>query len=147
MAHVRKSIRDRMATTLRSGVGLVNRRVYTTRFYALTAEALPAITVSTSAEASSMATIGQKTMMRNLLMAVDIYVRATANVDDDLDAIAVQVEEAIANDFTLGGLAKDAVLQSTDIDFSGDSEQPLAVGRLTFSVRYITATDDVETAR
>ena len=61
--------------------------------------------------------------------------------------MAVQVEEAIAGDFTVNGLAKDAVLQSTDIDFSGDAEQPVAVGRLTFLVRYITAINDVETAR
>jgi hypothetical protein len=147
MAHVRKQIRDRLVTTLKAGVSLVSQRVYPTRFYALTSSELPAITVSTVAETSSMATIGTKTMMRNASVAVDVYVRATSNVDDGLDEIAVQVEEAIAGDFTINGLAKDAVLQSTDIDFSGDAEQPIAVGRLTFLVRYITAIDDVETAR
>lgn len=147
MAHVRKQIRDRIVSTLKSGVSLVQRRVHATRFYALTSDELPAITVSMVTETSAMATVGTKTMMRNASVAVDIYVRATANVDDDLDKVAVQVEEAIAGDFTVNGLAKDAVLQSTDIDFSGDAEQPVAVGRLTFLVRYITAIDDVETAR
>jgi hypothetical protein len=61
--------------------------------------------------------------------------------------LAVQVEESIAADFQLNGLAKDAVLVSTEIDFSGESEQPVGVARLTFSVRYVTSIEDVETAR
>jgi hypothetical protein len=66
--------------------------------------------------------------------------------DDDVDAIAVQVEEAIAADFTVNGLAKTAILQSTEIDFSGEAETPIGVARLTYDVRYVTAIDNVETA-
>jgi hypothetical protein len=66
--------------------------------------------------------------------------------DDDVDAIAVQVEEAIAGDFTVNGLAKTVILQSTEIDFSGEAETPIGVARLTYDVRYVTAIDNVETA-
>jgi hypothetical protein len=86
-------------------------------------------------------------MMRNLDVAVDIYVRATETTDDDVDAIAVQIEEAVANDFTVNGLAKSVVLTGTDIDFNAEAEQPIGIARLTFSVSYITAINDVKTAR
>jgi hypothetical protein len=58
----------------------------------------------------------------------------------------VQVEEAIASDVTLGGLAKDAQVTAFEADFSGDGEQPVAVGRFTVAVQYRTAENDVETA-
>lgn len=147
MAHVRQQIRDRIASVLTSNVALVSGRVYQSRVYPLTEAKLPAVTVYTGAEASGLQTLGVKTMMRVAQISVDIYAKATANLDDDLDAIAVQIEEAIANDFTVNGIAKDAVLTSTDIDFSGDTEQPVGMARLTYEVRYITSIDDVETAR
>ena len=147
MAHVRKQIRDRMASTISTGVTLVSSRVYTTRVYPLTDANLPAITVYTGSEVSSRLNMGLNDLNRSLTVDVDIYVRATSTFDDDVDAIAVQVEEAIAGDFTVNGLAKEAVLTGTDIQFSGDAEQPIGIAKLTYSVRYITALNDVETAK
>lgn len=149
MAHVRKSIRDRFEAQLKSQVSLVKRRVYASRIYPITQEALPAITVYAASEASSLMNIraGTSDLMRNLSVTVDCYVRVTETFDDDVDAICAQVEEAIASDFTVNGLAKDAVLTSTDIDFSGDAEQPVGVARMTFVIRYVTAINDVETAK
>lgn len=147
MAHVRQQIRERIASVLTTNVTLVSSRVYQSRVYPLTEAQLPAVTVYTGAETSGLQTIGTKTLMRTVNINVDVYAKATADLDDDLDAIAVQIEEAIAGDFTVNGLAKDAVLISTDIDFSGETEQPIGMARLTFAVRYITAIDDVETAR
>jgi len=147
VAHIRKQIRDRIASNVTAGATLVKRRVYTTRVYPLSSENMPAVTVYTGAESSALQTIGARTLMRNLDVAVDIYVRATTNTDDDVDAIAVQIEESIANDFTVNGLAKSVILTGTDMDFSGDGEQPIGIARLTFSVSYITAINDVETAR
>jgi len=147
MAHIRKQIRDRFVTVLKSNVGLVKRRVYPSRVYALTSPDLPAVTVYTGSEASDLMTMGARTLMRELSMEVDLYVRLNDTFDNKVDEIAVQIEEAIAADFTVNGLAKEAVLTSTEIDFSGDAEQPIGVAKLTFRVRYVTAIDDVETAR
>lgn len=147
MAHVRKQIRDRIASQLTSNVSLVSSRVYTSRVYPLTEANLPAITVYTGSEISSRLNMGVGDLNRSLTVDVDLYVRATATFDDDVDAIAVQVEEAIASDFTVNGLAKEAVLTGTDIQFSGDAEQPVGVAKLTFTVRYVTALTDVEAAR
>ena len=149
MAHVRKSIRDRFEARLKSQVSLVRRRVFASRVYPIDASKLPAITVYTGSEASGLHNMASGTpdLMRNLSVTVDCYVRVTETFDDDVDAICVQIEEAIANDFTVNGFAKDAVLTSTDIDFSGDAEQPVGIARMTFVVRYITAINDVETAK
>lgn len=147
MAHVRQQIRDRIVSVLKSNALLVRRRVFSSRVYALTEKDLPAITVYTGSEASALQTIGVKTSARIVSVEVDIYVRATNNFDNDVDAIAVQIEEAIANDFNVNGLAKSAVLTATDINFSGEGEQPVGSAKLTFDVRYDTAIDDVETAR
>ena len=147
MAHVRKLIRDRMATVLSAGVGLVNGRVFTSRLYPLTAAKLPAITVHSGAEASGLMAMGNVTLMRTLQVSVDVYVRANETFDDDVDAICVQVEAAIGGDFRLDGLAKDVVLTGTDIDFSGEGEVPVGIARLTFDVRYVTTISDATTAR
>lgn len=147
MAHVRKQIRDRIASVLSSGVSLTKRRVYSSRIYPLTEANLPAITVYSGVETSSLINMSAKDMFRTMTINVDAYVRATNTFDDDIDAICVQIEAAMAGDFTVNGLAKDAILTSTEIDFSGDTEQPIGVARLTYTVRYVTANDDAEAAK
>lgn len=151
MAHVRKQIRDQFVTLLTAGVSLVSSRVYATRVYPLTQAKLPAITVTIGSESSGLmtmgATMGSKSLDRTVDIAVSVYENATASLDSSIDAIAVQIEEAIGADFTLGGIAKESVLTSTSIDFSGETEQPVGIATLTFSVRYVTSLTDVETAR
>lgn len=146
MAHVRKQIRQRIAQVLSSGVPLVDSRVYRSRVYPLDASRLPAITVLTGSETSNLMVMGSKTLDRTVSIFVDCYVSVKDTFDDDVDAIAVQVEQAIAGDFTVNGLAKTVILQSTEIDFSGEAETPIGVARLTYDVRYVTAIDNVETA-
>lgn len=147
MAHVRQQIRSQFKSILSAGVSLVSARVYGSRVYPLTEASLPAITVYAGGETSALQTMGQKTLTRSLSVNVDIYAKATSDLDDDIDAICVQVEESIAAQYTLNGLSKNTVLSSTDIDFSGDTEQPVGVARLTFDVLYHTDIDDAETAK
>lgn len=147
MAHVRKQIRDRIGTLLSSGVTLVSGRVYTSRVYPLTEAKLPAVTIYSGSEASGLMAMGLTTLDRNLTINVDAYVKVTDTFDDDVDALAVQIEEAIAADFRLNGLVKHIVLSGTEIDFSGEAEQPVGVARLTFEARYVTTIGEVETAR
>ena len=151
MSHVRKQIRDQFVTLLTAGVTLVSSRVFATRVYPLTRVTLPAITVTAGAETSGLmtmgATMGVKSLDRTVEITVSIYENATASLDSAVDAIAVQVEEAIGADFTLGGIAKESVLTSTSIDFSGETEQPVGIATMTFAVRYVTSLTDVETAK
>lgn len=152
MAHVRKQIRDQFVTLLTAGVTLVSSRVYATRVYPLTQAKLPAITVTIGSESSALMTIGStmgggKSLDRTVEILVSVYENATASLDSAIDAIAVQIEESIGADFTLGGITKETVLVSTSIDFSGETEQPVGIATLTFAARYVTSLTDVETAR
>ena len=147
MAHVRKQIRDRVASILKTNVSLVKKRVYTTRVHPLNDTNLPAISVYTGSESSDRLNAGVTDLFRELTLDIDIYVRETSKFYDDVDAIAVQVEEALANDFTLNGLAKFNVLTSTEIQFDGEADQILGIAKLTYSIRYVTAINDVETAK
>lgn len=147
MAHVRKQVRDAIASLLTSGVTLVSSRVYTSRVYPLTEAKLPAVLVYSTSESSGLMAMKLPTLDRSLSVSVDVYVRNTSTFDDDIDAICVQVEEAIGADFRLSGLVKETVLTATEIDYNGDAEQPVGVARLTYTVRYVTTVGDVETAR
>ena len=147
MAHVRKQIRDKVADLLKANVSLVKRRVYTTRVHPLNDTNLPAISVYTGTETSQRLQAGVTDMIRELSLEIDCYVRETSSFDDDVDAIAVQVEEAMATKFTLDGLAKFTVLTSTQIQFDGEADQILGVAKLTYSVQYVTPINDVETAK
>lgn len=147
MAHVRKQIRDRVASILATNVTLVKRRVFTTRVHPFNETNLPAISVYTGSETSDRLNVGVTDVIRDLTLDIDIYVRETSKFDDDVDAISVQVEEAMANDFTINGLAKFSVLQSTEIQFDGEADQILGVAKLTYGIQYVTPINDVETAR
>ena len=147
MAHVRRQIRDKVASILSTNVTLVKRRVYTTRVHPLNEENLHAISVYTGSELVQRLNAGVTDISRDLTLDIDIYVRETRNFDDDVDAIAVQIEEAMAGNFTLDSLVKSSVLTSTEIRFDGEADQILGVAKMTYSIRYVTALNDVEAAK
>lgn len=147
MTHVRKQIRDRVASVLASGVTLVSGRVYQNRVYPLHEAQLPAITVYSGSETVEPFTMGNMTASRVVEINVDIYNAAVTALDDAIDAIAVQVETAIGNDFTVNGLAKSITLQSVALEYSGDAQTPLGVARLVYAAHYVTSISDAETAR
>ena len=146
MAHVRKQIRDAIVTAV-TGLTTTGSNVFRSRIYPLEQTKLPGLCVFTRSEAVEFDTLTiSRSISRVLDVMIEAYVSATANYDNTLDQIAVEVEEAIAADVTLGGLTKDVQVTAFEADFSGDGEQPVAVGRVTVTVQYRTAENDVETA-
>ncbi len=146
MSHVRQQIRDDIVTTL-TGLTTTGSNVFRSRIFPLEETNLPALCIYTKSETSEYDTIGlPRSVNRVLDVAVEAYVKGVSNYDNTLDTIAVEVEEAIAADITLGNLAKDAQITAFEADFAGDGEQPVAVGRFTVTVEYRTVENDVETA-
>tara|TARA_X000001036_G_C20202590_1_gene612176 strand:- start:126 stop:572 length:447 start_codon:yes stop_codon:yes gene_type:complete len=134
--HIRNQIREQIGTTL-NNLTTTGTRVYQSRVYPLESGGTPALLIYTKSEDSEPMVIGSnRSSERNLSVAVDIYVKATANFDDTIDTSAKEVEIAIAADPTLNGLAKDCYLQSTEIEFNAEGEKPLAVASLTFLTNY-----------
>ena len=145
--HIRQQIRDRVASVLTTGVALVSSRVYTSRVYPLSEAKLPAIAVYTSSETSNLMSFQPPTLQRSMSLTVDVYARAVDTFDDDVDAICVQIEDAIGDDFRVNGLAKQIHLISTDIDYNGEAEHPVGIASMTFEVSYVTSITDASTAR
>jgi hypothetical protein len=147
MAHVRKQIRDRIATLV-TGLTTTGSNVYKMRRYALDQDKLPAVVVYTNDESSALQTMGSVNLDRVLSVSVQAFVSGSSTtVFDTLDTIAVEIEEAIAADFTLNGLAKRCHLTGTNVDINPEAEKAIGDITLTYEVVYRTTISDVETAK
>ena len=134
--HIRQQIREYFGTTL-TGLSTTGSNVYESRIYPIENSKLPALVIYTKSETSEPIVIGtDRVMSRELSVVVEGYAKATSNFDDTIDTISKEVEEAIAADRTLGGLAKDTYLESTQIDFNAEGEKPLGFVSLTFISNY-----------
>jgi hypothetical protein len=146
MSHVRQQIREYVASQL-TGLTTTGSNVYTSRVYELVADKLPALLVYTTSETSSEVSFSKaRHQNRALSINVEGYVRARSSYDDTLDTIASEVETALLDDPLFGGLTVNAELVNTDIDLSGDGDQPVGTVRLTFAVTYRTETGQPDTA-
>lgn len=83
--------------------------------------------------------IGNRTVQRTLTLQVDNVVKALSGYEDTCDQIAKEVEIALANDNTLGGLCKYIQLRSTATEISGEAEKPIAVSTMLFDVMYLAS--------
>lgn len=136
MTHARTQIRQAVVTLL-TGASPAGNRVYASRVYPLDEARLPALLVFSNQEVVNEQSLTRpRTQLRQLSLTVEGYVKAQGNVDETTDSLALAVEKAIAADPTLGGLVKDAVLDTTETQLSGDGDKPVAVVTLTFAVKY-----------
>jgi hypothetical protein len=142
MAHVRSQIRNAVVSAL-SGVSAT---VKATRYYPTDVEELPRVHVFTVSERMDSAYASLSTQGRVVSVVVEcIATGAETTLDDTLDALCVEVEEALESS-KLGGLALTTMLTTTDIKFDTDSRKPVGSALLTFDVVYRTIRGDVETA-
>ena len=134
--HIRQQIREYFGTTL-TGLTTTGSNVFESRVYPIENTKLPALVIYTKSETSEPIVIGtDRVMSRELSVVVEGYAKATSDFDDTIDTISKEVEEAIAADRTLDGLAKDCYLESTEIEFNGEGEKPLGYVSLTFLTNY-----------
>jgi len=145
MAHIRKTIREHVVTTI-TGLSTTGSNVYETRYFPLQTGNLPALIVYTLDETVEDYTLGQntRTQFRALNLIIEAHCRGTANIDDTLDTIAEEVEEAMVTDISRGGNAKDTKLVSTEVDFDTAS-QKTGLMRLTYLISYNTIENAVQT--
>ena len=134
--HIRQQIREYFGTTL-TGLTTTGSNVTESRVYPIEDSKLPALVIYTKSETSEPIVMGtDRVMSRELSVVVEGYAKATSNFDDTIDTISKEVEEAIAADRTLDGLAKDTYLESTEIEFNAEGEKPLGYVSLTFLTNY-----------
>ena len=147
--HVRQQIRSAIITQV-TGLTTTGINVFEHRVYPLAEDDLPAIVVSTTSEGASMATIGGMgtvaSLQRNLAISVEGYVKATSDVAQTLDTIAEEIEVALGDDETLGGLVESIELSGTTIEITAEGDQPVGVVKMDYDVVYRTTTGNPSTA-
>ena len=144
--HVRRQIRERVATTL-TGLATTGSKVFQSRVYPLTANNLPGLLVYTTSESSDPDVMGaQPQLERELNLVIEGYAQTTSNLDDVMDEIAKEIEVAMAADTTINALAKDSFLTDTEIQLTGEGEQPIGMVTMNFTVQYRTANNAPDVA-
>lgn len=134
MSHARKTIRDAVVSAV-TGLTTTGTRVYPSRVFPLSDENLPGLLVYTSLEEINEEEGKQAQLQfRNLDIVVEGYDKLTAGLDDKLDTIAGEVENAL---FGAGFATFD--LLTTETDFEDGIEKPVGKITLTFRAQYITA--------
>ena len=114
-------------------------RVYGSRVYPMQDANLPGLRIFTRDESSRPLEMGAtRTRERTLQLIVEACVKSNTGYSDTANLIAKEVETALDNDNTLGGLCKSIEPIAYSEDLSGEEEHPIAIGRMTFEVVYHT---------
>lgn len=96
MTHKRTTIRNAFVSAL-TGLATTGSHVYASRLKPLAATELPAILVSTGGEPESDAIVmqGNKALLRNLTVRLDIVVKAVSGFEDTADGILAEIEAVL----------------------------------------------------
>jgi len=145
MAHLRQSIRERIATDV-TGLSTTGSNVFQSRFYPVEDASLPCLLVYTTSEESEVTEIASPRPMTRLLNVIVQGVVGATTPDDTLDTISKEIEVAMASDVTINDLADNSFLSSTDIEFNADGAKPIGTVMLNYVVEYRNVDNDPESA-
>lgn len=139
--HQRKVIRDAVVAAL-VGQTAAGARVTPSKVRDHRVIQLPAISVYTLSEPIDQDSMSRRPARLKRLLSVDVAIavaHSEANpADDQMDAIAEQVEAVMDADPFLGGVCgyDGLVLANTDIEINDEADPPVGVARLTYTVPY-----------
>lgn len=136
--HVRQQIRAALVAAL-TGLPLTGDRVYANRTARIDPAKTPCLVVSTTGETLETLTISEPIYERSIAILVEGYVSGDA-LDDRLDAVGLEVEQAVAAAGDLDGLVK-MPLELTEVRFEFDDTTSPAVGviRMGYTANTITS--------
>lgn len=149
--HVRTQIRNALKTLL-TGLPLTGTNVFTSRVTDYNrATELPAINIVINEEefdrADDSASIGHNSQIRDIV--IEIQCRAAAvgidNIDDDLDALALAVEIAVAGDNNLSGLLFYNSYTGTTLEIEDEAETATGLVTVSYGAQYVVDASDPET--
>lgn len=128
------------------GLPTTGAHVYTSRVDPLAIDELPALRIETNDEASEDLDLAQVSQQRSMDLVVIGCTKATADLDDVLDQIDMEVQGAIfGGDQSLGGLVQTINFRGLRIVPSPDLEEPAAEIIITFTVIYLTVAGQADT--
>ena len=135
MAHLRQSIRERIATDV-TGLSTTGSNVFQSRVYPVEDGSLPCLLVYTTSEESEVTEMASPRPMPRILNVIVQGVVGATTPDDTLDTISKEVEVALAGDVTINSLANNSFLSSTEIEFNAEGAKPIGIVRLNYLVEY-----------
>ena len=148
MSHARQQIRDAVAAAV-TGLATTGSSVHKTRMFKFEDDDLPALGVYTLSEDIERDTMKSSRQRRMLRVAVQIAVKQVSAVDDAIDDIAVEVEEALetahAGRSGVWGKILDFALDSATITMSGDGDTRALGMVLAYTAVYRTVEGAPET--
>jgi hypothetical protein len=140
MTHPRKTIRDKAVSILVAADTDVLANVFPNRVRPFLSTSwtddLPAICVYTMDESSQIFDESPRRYKRIVQLAVEIQAKADESVDDVLDAIARQVENALLADETLDATVDDLILSESRTAIRDEGEQLIGATLLRFDATY-----------
>ena len=144
MAHIRKTIRENIGTAL-TGLSTTESSVFESRTFPINFSALPALLIYTKdEEVVDFSLKTPRTQFRQLQVVIEAHIKGTSNIDDTIDTIAEEVEEAMVTDVSRGGHAKDTRLVSTEIEFE-EATSTVGLAIFTYVIEYATVENAVQT--
>ena len=140
MAHQRTLIRGAVVAQL-LGATAAGARVYPTRILPLRRPELPVISVYTLEEAVTAASLATapRELSRELPVMIEGWVAPGDNVDDAMDALALEIETAMHADPYLADTAAESILDSTVMEVVEDGDRMMGLVVLTYAVTYRTS--------
>ena len=145
MAHLRQSIRERIATDV-TGLSTTGSNVFQSRVYPVEDASLPCLLVYTTSEESEVTEIASPRPMTRFLNVIVQGVVGATTPDDTLDDISKEVEVALAGDVTINSLANNSFLSSTSIEFNSDGAKPIGTVMLNYIVECRNLDNNPESA-
>ncbi len=110
--------------------------VYSNRVLPVWQKELPAILVYTRNETRELLVSAPKIYKCNMTLAIEILTEGDNTIDDTLDIIASQVEYAMNQDFTLGGLAHEVLFEGIDFTVQHNGENLVGSAVIQYTVPY-----------
>jgi hypothetical protein len=142
MAHKRAQIKARIQTVL-TGLATTGSNVFLSRTYPIATSDLPGLLIYANSESIERLEIGiQNRQQRTLDLSIEAVAKG-ASAESTLDQVTVEVEEAMANDQTLNGLAIDSAITDTQIR-QASAESEFFIATMRYTVLYRTIENDVE---
>ena len=145
MAHLRQSIRERIATDV-TGLSTTGSNVFQSRVYPVEDGSLPCLLVYTTSEESEVTEIASPRPMTRFLNVIVQGVVGATTPDDTLDDISKEVEVALAGDVSINNLANNSFLSSTTIEFNAEGAKPIGTVMLNYIVEYRNLDNNPESA-
>lgn len=136
MPHARKSIRDAASSLLISGATTAGTNVYVNRSTKFWQSELPAILISNGVETAEPRGMGTRESYRTFNLQIEVRVEVNDTVDDDTDAICLQVENIIKANPNLSNTCTSLIYRGTEPIYDANGEKEIGKAIMNYEIKY-----------